>query len=182
MTTSFPSASRVLIRNATIPGPLTRAQAGHSPFDLLIEHGTIARVSPAGSPNVDGAVEFDLEGGLVLPAFADIHTHIDKGHIWPRRPNPDGTWLSALLSVSADRTKLWKSEDVERRMEFSLRCAYAHGTAAIRTHLNSIPPQHDISWALFERMRERWADRIELQAVSLVSPDALVDPSTLDVV
>ena len=38
-------------------------------------------------------------------------------------------------------------------MEFSLRCAYAHGTKAIRTHLDSIPPQEQISWPVFEEMR-----------------------------
>ena len=48
-------------------------------------------------------------------------------------------------------------------MDFSLRCAYAHGTAAIRTHLDMAPPQHEITWDVFEAMRERWAGRIELQ-------------------
>ncbi len=41
----------------------------------------------------------DLDGGLVLPCFVDIHTHLDKGHIWPRTPNPDGTLLGALLTA-----------------------------------------------------------------------------------
>jgi cytosine deaminase len=67
-------------------------------------------------------------------------------------------------------------------MDFALRTAYAHGTVAIRTHLDSIPPQHDISWDLFERMRDSWAGRIELQAVSLLSPDLLIDPAMLDLV
>jgi hypothetical protein len=39
----------------------------------------------------------------VLPGFVDIHTHLDKGHIWPRRPNPDGTFMGALTAVLADR-------------------------------------------------------------------------------
>jgi cytosine deaminase len=123
-----------------------------------------------------------MDGGIVLPAFADIHTHIDKGHIWPRRPNPDGSWTGALDAVIADREWLWKAEDVERRMEFSLRAAYAHGTAAIRTHLDSTPPQHDISWGLFDRVRRKWADRIELQAVAIMSPNDMLDPKALDAI
>jgi cytosine deaminase len=67
-------------------------------------------------------------------------------------------------------------------MEFSLRAAYAHGTAAIRTHLDSAPPQHEISWDLFEDVREKWRGRIELQAVALVDPECLVTPSALDAV
>ncbi len=118
----------------------------------------------------------------MLPAFVDIHTHLDKGHIWPRKANPDGTWLGALIAVGEDRVNNWAAADVERRFDFALRCAYAHGTAAIRTHLDSAPPQHEISWALFEKMRDKWAGRIELQAVSIVGPDTLVDPAELDAV
>ena len=42
-------------------------------------------------------------------------------------------------------------QDVRARFEFGLRCAYAHGTRAIRTHLDSIPPQDGISWPLSAR-------------------------------
>jgi cytosine deaminase len=149
--------------------------------DIEIVDGRIATIRPAGAAPVAGA-SHDLESGLVLPAFVDIHTHLDKGHIWPRKENPDGTWLGALLAVQSDRERLWAAEDVERRFDFALRCAYAHGTAAIRTHLDSAPPQHEISWALFEKMRDKWAGRIELQAVSIVGPDSLVNPAELDAV
>src|SRR5690606_6263744 len=107
---------------------------------------------------------------------------LDKGQIWPRKENPDGTWIGALLAVANDRERLWAAEDVERRFDFVLRTAWSHGTAAIRTHLDSTPPQHEISWTLFEKMRDRWAGRIELQAVSIVGPDTLVDPAELDTV
>lgn len=180
---AVPTADRLLLRNASIPGAMRGAASGPVELvDLLIENGRITSIVPAGGAIPNGVAVHDMDRGLVLPAFVDIHTHLDKGHIWPRKPNPDGTWMSALLSVAADRERRWASNDVERRMEFSLRTAYAHGTAAIRTHLDSIPPQHDISWALFEEVRARWAGRIELQAVSLVSPDILVSPSTLDAV
>ena len=53
--------------------------------------------------------------------------------------------------------------DVRARFEFGLRCAYAHGTCVIRTHLDSIPPQDAVSWPLFAELRAIWAGRIELQ-------------------
>ena len=56
-------------------------------------------------------------------------------------------------------------------MEFSLRCAYAHGTKALRTHLDSVAPQQDISWPVFQTVRERWKGRIELQAACLFGID-----------
>src|SRR5690606_2722040 len=121
--------------------------------------GRIAAIRPAsGAP--PAADSHEMDGGLVLPAFVDLHTHLDKGHIWPRQPNPDGSFISALQATADDREAHWSATDVARRMDFALRCAYAHGTAAIRTHLDSEPPQHEIGWDVFDRLRDAWADRI----------------------
>jgi cytosine deaminase len=65
--------------------------------------------------------------------------------------------------------------DVEARMEFGLKCAWAHGTRAVRTHLDSISPQDAISWPVFEAMRERWAGRIELQGACLLGIEGVRD-------
>jgi cytosine deaminase len=140
-------------------------------FDIRIEDGVIASVAPAG-PGHEGV---DLHGGLVWPGFVDLHTHLDKGHIWPRAANPDGTFAGAFATVKADREANWSAADIERRFEFGLRCAYAHGTVAIRTHLDSAAPQHRISWPLFAELRARWAGRIALQGVALIPLVALDD-------
>lgn len=140
--------------------------------DIEITDGKIAAITPAGELAADA---IDLAGRIVFPAFVDCHTHIDKGHIWARSPNPDGTFPSALETVARDREARWNATDVERRMEFALKCAYAHGTAALRTHLDSLKPQETISWPVFEAMRERWAGRIALQAVSLVTIEEVRD-------
>ena len=60
-------------------------------------------------------------------------------------------------------------------MDFALRCAYAHGTAPSAPTSIPPPPQHEISWPVFAEMRDRWAGRIELQAVSLVGVDHVLD-------
>ncbi len=177
------TSGTVTLTNARAP----RAALGHigdgsvAEVDIVISQGTVSAIRPAGSAPIEGQ-SYDLDKGLVLPAFVDMHTHLDKGHIWPRKENPDGTWMGALIAVGEDRENNWASNDVERRMDFALRCAYAHGTAAIRTHLDSAPPQHEISWAVFEKMREAWAGRIELQAAAIVGPDTLLDPVALDAV
>ncbi|MDJ0994527.1 MAG: cytosine deaminase [Dinoroseobacter sp.] len=148
--------------NVQVPACLLGQQGDLVTTEISIVEGLIA------GPQ---AIAVDMEGAIVLPCFTDMHTHLDKGHIWGRSPNPDGTFMGALTTVAADRTENWDSEDVRRRMEFSLRCAYAHGTARIRTHLDSIPPQDDISWPVFSELRETWAGRIELQAVCLIGCD-----------
>jgi cytosine/creatinine deaminase len=60
-------------------------------------------------------------------------------------------------------------------MDFSLRCAFAHGTGAIRTHLDSLGKQAAISWPIFAEMREQWKDRIALQGVAIFPVELAVD-------
>lgn len=179
MTLSIPADGHYVLANAAVPTALMGdADSGAlAAVDITIAEATIAAVGPAGSATLPE--RFDLRGDIVLPAFVDLHTHLDKGHIWPRKQNPDGTWIGALRAVLEDREANWASNDVERRMDFSLRCAYAHGTAAIRTHLDMAPPQHEISWEVFEAMRARWTGRIELQAAGLMGPDTILDPDAL---
>lgn len=179
MAISIPADGHYVLANASVPhAAMGEAKSGAlSRFDLSIADGKITGIMAAGSAS--GANVIDLDGGIVLPAFVDLHTHLDKGHIWPRKANPDGTWLGALIAVGEDRQSHWSAADVEKRMDFSLRCAYAHGTAAIRTHLDMAPPQHTITWDVFEAMRERWAGRIELQGAGLIGPDTILDPTAL---
>jgi cytosine deaminase len=140
--------------------------------DIEIRDGRIAAIAPLGAAPA-GAV--DLRGGLVWPGFVDIHTHLDKGHIWPRSPNPDGSFLGATGTTLSDRSARWTAEDVRRRMEFGLECAWAQGTIAVRTHLDSLAPQAGISWPVFRALRDAWAGRIELQATSLMPMDAFAE-------
>jgi cytosine deaminase len=152
------------LRNVTVPGCLIGKTDDLVVTDITIDGGQIMD---------RGGTDVDMARAMVFPCFVDMHTHLDKGHIWPRAANPDGTFMGALTTVSGDRTANWSAEDVAARMEFSLRCAYAHGTRAIRTHLDSIPPQDEISWPVFNEMRERWAGRIDLQAASLIGCDTV---------
>jgi len=140
---------------------------GFALADIAVADGKISSIVAHGRSKAP-AGGTDLGGRIVLPCFVDCHTHIDKGHIWPRKPNPDGTFMGALNATGADRAARWSAEDVARRMDFSLRSAYAYGTKALRTHLDSVAPQEEISWPVFESMRDKWRGRIELQAACLL--------------
>jgi cytosine deaminase len=148
--------------------------------DLTIRDGRVTALQPAGQVAAEsGAKIIDQDGGEVWPGLIDVHTHLDKGHIWPRAENPDGTFEAAVEAVRADRAN-WSADDVRRRFDFGLRCAYAHGTTAIRTHLDSPPEQSRISWAVFRELRTEWEGRITLQAASLVTLDDLRGPFSAD--
>lgn len=182
MTSQFmtlPQTDRFLLTNATLPhitveGFSAPAREGLIKADILISGGRIeALLAPGTGPaNIEKA---DLRDGMIFPCFADMHTHLDKGHIWERNRNPDGTFMEALENVRTDRETHWSAEDVRTRMEFSLRCAYAHGTKLIRTHLDSLPPQHRISFDVFGEVRDAWKDRIALQAVALFPLDMIFE-------
>lgn len=41
------------------------------------------------------------------------------------------------------------------------RCAYAHGTSALRTHLiNMTPKQTQLTWPVFSALRRKWAGKV----------------------
>ena len=177
-------APRFILSHARIPHSLLARTAGVgdrdglAEVDVLIEAGRIGAIAPGGAgfgPWGDDFPRLALDGAIALPLFVDAHTHLDKGHIWPRAPNPDGTFGAALDKVAADRSAHWSAADVAARMEFALRCAYAHGTGAIRTHIDSVGPQTRISWPMFAEARDRWRGRIDLQASPLFRVDFALD-------
>lgn len=181
---SLPSMGRFWLRRAALPagtlaatlaarlGPPRRGYLFDA--DLLIENGRIAAIEPA--MTAPAAESVDLEQRLVFPSFVDLHTHLDKAHVVTRTPNPDGGFVGALNATGADRVAYWTAEDVAIRMNFALRCAYAYGVGAIRTHIDSFPGQADISWGVWRQARTDWQGKIALQAVALTTIDQYATP------
>lgn len=170
------------VKNAYVPasllvkGDLAQNREGLCLVDLEIAQGAIAQIVPAGTSAASDTQAIDCKRGQVWPCFVDMHTHLDKGHIWERSPNPDGTFASALETAKADSQKYWQAEDVYRRMEFGIKCSYAHGTKAMRTHIDSFGEQAAISLGVFKILQKEWVDQVTLQAVSLVTLDYYQTP------
>ena len=181
----IPHTSHYWLKNAHVPiclietdfEILPQTREGLSLMDIEVDGGVISQIvyssfSPSSAPQQTGDIPtIDLQGGQLWPCFVDMHTHLDKGHIWVRSPNPDGSFNGALEAGARDSEQYWNAEDIYRRMEFGLKCSYAHGTKAIRTHIDCFDELTDISLDTFQALQKQWIDRLILQPVSLVSGD-----------
>jgi cytosine/creatinine deaminase len=170
----------LLLRRARVPAALLPPglAAAVDPLepsvlcDIRIDGGRIAAVTAAG-PAAPG---LDAEGALVLPGLVDAHVHLDKAHTWFRAPNRSGTFAEALEVLARDKEN-WSRPDLLRRADFALRCAWAHGTAIVRTHVDTGLPWAETSHAAMAELRERWRGRIELQTVPLCRGDDYASPA-----
>jgi cytosine/creatinine deaminase len=162
-----------IYRTARVPRVLTPFPASEDPLvdcDLTIREGRIAEVRQSSDPAHDlpSVPTTDLNGRLVLPGFVDAHVHLDKAFTWDRAPNPRGEFWDAIEALSQDKEN-WTEEDLYRRGTFALQCATAHGTVAMRTHVDTGPDFGVTSHAVMDQLRRDWRDKITLQTVSLCS-------------
>jgi cytosine deaminase len=175
-----PTAERYALRRVHVPKSLLTetapGPAGHDDLvlcDLLIDDGKVAEVAKAGA--LDATLGPDLDESLVLPGMLDAHAHLDKGHIVYRARNMTGDLTGAAAASGPDRAARWAAEDVRRRLEFGIRTAYAKGVVAIRTHLDSLAPQPDITFPVLKELRAKWAGKVDLQPSTIVAIDVFLD-------
>jgi cytosine deaminase len=164
---------RARVPLACLPAGLTAADPDLEPWaevDISLDDERILSVSPH-APAPGAAQGMDLGGRILLPGLLDCHTHLDKTHTWHRSPNPTGEFWDACKALQADSAH-WTEEDVYRRASFALETAFAHGTVAIRTHLDSGGSVGPAAFAAINQLRSEWAGRITVQTVSLCNVQA----------
>lgn len=161
-----PSDTPLVLRNlrapsAVLPEDLRRSDAdGLCDVDIILAKSRIASIEPAAEIAQTG---IDMAKRIVWPSTVDCHTHIDKGHVWARSPNPDGTFAGAIRTSGADLERYQTPGDVAARAEFALRCAYAHGTGLLRSHVDSNPDTFDARFDLLSGIAQDWSGRIDVQ-------------------
>lgn len=132
--------------------------------NIRIEKGVVLSIEPFTGEPLEGSD--DLGGTLLTPRLLDAHVHLDKAHTWNRAPNRSGTFGEALAVLGEDRLK-WTEEDIFQRANHALKCAWAYGTTAVRTHVDTGLPWAEGSHRAIAALREEWKGKIELQTVSL---------------
>jgi len=170
---AIPTDGDYVLRRARVPACFFRTPVpglaldgeGSGVVDLKIADGRFAAIVPTGTADFGALPAVDVEGRQVWATLVDMHAHLDKGQVIPRAL-PDGTLDGGMTGTFEDR-KRWTHADMRARMEFGLRCAYAHGVSAIRTHLDSVDDKVVLSYDVFAELRAEWAGRVDLQAVGL---------------
>jgi cytosine/creatinine deaminase len=165
-----PTDAHYILHNVSLPGAGTRR------FAVEIDHRSVKQFSEPGvtAAQPTAAQVCDARGGLLLPAFVDLHVHLDKGLIHARTGSPEGDLFAGIAASAQDRDR-WTPEELFHRMDFSLRCAYAHGTRALRTHIDFTTVEAPPAWDVAEVLAAQWADRITLQRVALTPLDLYED-------
>jgi len=176
-----PPGAPFVLRDASAPAALLEIASPSeiARVDIGVEGGHIRFVTPAEARTLAPWPDLPMAGAMAWPCFAEPHAHLDSTQTWTRSPNPDGSFAAGAATIIADRETYWTPEDMRARMEFGLRCAYAHGVRALRTHLASQNDQFEQRWEIFSDLRAAWAGRIALQAVPLISAEALADEQLL---
>lgn len=97
---------------------------GLARVDVEVDEGELVGITKAWQADRHGA-NVDGKGAVVLPRFADIHTHIDKAHTCQRSPNPTHTLSGADDAVANDIHNMYMN-DVAVRPSFRFpACLYA---------------------------------------------------------
>jgi cytosine deaminase len=159
----------MIVQDVSLPGAGTRR------FSLRIHNGVVAEFAPQIVAQQNEEI-VEARGGLLLPCFVDIHTHLDKGLLFPRTGSPEGDLFASIEAAAQDRAR-WSPDELALRMDFSLRCAYAYGTRGIRTHIDYVTPDAPPAWDIAGLLAAKWAGKIALQRASLTPLDVLADAS-----
>ena len=150
-------------------------------FDVDIRGGQVATIkrslfaSYAGSNSIPAGLERKPPLGTLLPAFVDLHVHIDKTFVINEVGAADGDLFKAIRLMGQHRDE-WTGTELRQRMQRAISEAHACGTRAMRTHLDWATAETPLALAVFEQMRDAWRGRVALQCVSLTPLDVFDDP------
>jgi len=137
---------------------------------VRLEHGEgrIRAIHPWPDPGSSSRAELARAAlPLAITPPVEPHAHLDKPFTAAAFPNQDGT-VAGAFAANIEESSRRDLQGVLTRAERGLELAWSHGLRAIRSHIDSLGVASDPSWDALLSLRQRWADRLELQLVAMV--------------
>ncbi|WP_286897949.1 MULTISPECIES: amidohydrolase [Sphingobacterium] len=132
-------------------------------FCVEVEEGNIKGIKP----HTANANAIDAKGHLMLPAFKDMHAHLDKmlfGLPW-EAVSPTRHTVKDMIAYEQKMIPEWLSTSVERTGKM-LRFLQAYGTDFIRSHFNVDPTSGLKSLTNLEKALASKKDTVEAELVA----------------
>lgn len=160
---------------------------GADAVDIVVEGDRIAGLQPHDESAPPSAGDVDGRGRLLLPAFSDVHVHLDSSRIGlPFRPHSaigkDGGAPGVWGMMLNDRNN-WRNTDVPHAeiVAGTLERMIANGTTRVRTYA-----QVDVDCRLekYESVvaaKDRFANQADVQVMIFPQAGILREPGTVDV-
>ncbi|ANS79929.1 Cytosine deaminase [Serinicoccus hydrothermalis] len=156
---------------------------GGPPCDVRVEGEHITQVTAPSPdrPSTTGEVVLEGRGRLLLPAFADVHVHLDSTRLGlPFRPHTGGPGVWTMMLNDREH---WRDAEVGlvERVDHTLELMIARGTTRVRSFA-----QVDVDCGL-ERLeavlaaRETHSERAEVQVIAFPQAGLLREQGSVEV-
>lgn len=123
------------------------------------------------------AREIRCEGRLVTPGLVDAHIHLDKALLSDRAPSVEGT-LAEAIRVTGEAKRAFTREDIQGRARRLLDMAVAHGTTAMRSHVEVDPIVGLMGLEALVPLKREYAPALDLQLCAFAQEGILQAPGT----
>ena len=139
--------------------------AGDENLGCLFLDGSLQKKVPL-DQSINSDEYWDLEGRLVLPAFVELHTHLDK--TYAQIDNSSGGLAGAIEAYREYKSRR-SLTDVENAATRALFKAVSAGVTCLRSHVNAAGPEDVELINLLDEVRKRFAPMIDIQLVAMGS-------------
>ncbi len=163
----------IVVRGARI-----RGRPEDRKYDVYIQDGRIESIRGHPSPG-HGEHEIEARGRLLMPAFFNMHFHLDSVlTMGDPRFNESGT-LWEGIEIWAERKKRLTVDEMLERVTKAVKWMVAYGTLWLRTHADTTEKTLTTVRGLIEA-RERLKDLMWIQVTAFPQDGILTDPENAE--
>jgi cytosine deaminase len=146
-----------------------------TPADVGCRDGRIAAIGTLDGEPAREVVACD--GRLVTPGLVESHIHLDKALLADRAPGVEGTLVEAIR-VTGEAKRRFTVDDIRARARAVLDLAVAHGTTAMRSHVEVDPIVGLKGLEALLPLKREYAPALDLQLCAFAQEGILQVPGT----